>query len=279
MKRKKIIGIPKSLFYYRYGVLLKHFFLKLKCKIIYSKKEIISLQNYCTPLKKYINDINALKDECDHVITLKEQKISLCNQTNNIEEKILTKRQILEFYLNYKNKIQLFYTLFKIGFKITKNIPRIILSIIKANKKQKNYNKNKENYQKHLIEKDNKKVLLLAPFYLLEDTSITNNITTILKNYNIIPIYSSRLNKKISLNFSDYYQEKVEDINLKEIIGAYHFYHDIINGIIYIYNSPCELNSIIKNTTILSNNSIPLINININNYDEKSIIELIKEII
>ena len=286
MKKRKIVGIPRSMLFYRYGVLWKHFFINLNCKIVLSKNDNIERFkeiNICNLYNSYLNCLCELSEKCDYVIVSSVynygKRNKVCNLFNINSKKInsiLTKKQILEFKIKYTNLNTEFISMLKIGLKLTKNIPKIIYSYILATKKQKNYNKNKENYQKHLIDKQNKKILIMSNFYVVE-SDIINKITNILKNNEIILILSSNLNKKIAYDYSKYYKEETGNRYIKEMIGAYFFYQHIVSGVIYISNKKCIIDSILKNTSLFNNN-LPLLEIDLINQDENMIENFIKKI-
>jgi len=286
MKKRKKIGIPRSILYYRYGVLWKHFFINLNCNVLLSKshnKENNQEINICNLYNSYLNCIEELKDKCDYVLVSyafdygENNKVCIIlNGMNRTINNILTKKQILEFKIKYTKFNIEFITMLKIGLKITKNIPKIIYSYVLAEKKQKQYNKNKENYQKHLVDKPNKKILIMSHFYIVE-SDIINETINILKDKEIIPLLSSNLNQKIAYDYSKYYNEETGNKYIKEMIGAYYYYQHIVSGVIYMSNKQCKIDSILKNTSLFKNN-IPFLEMDINNQDRNALENFIKKL-
>ena len=213
------------------------FLINLNCKIISNKeKELTIRDKICYPYQIYINDINVLSEICDYILIPEIYNYGINNNVCPYLKEILTdkitKRQILRYKIKYTSLIFEITSLFIIGLKLTKNIIKIIYSYIYAKRKQINYNNNQENYQRHLIDKEQKKILIMSYFYILED--IKEEIISILKKYNIIPLFSNYLNKKEAYKFSQYYKEELGNIYVKEMVGAYYYYQYIVSGVIYI---------------------------------------------
>ena len=62
------------------------------------------------------------------------------------------------------------------------------------------------------------------------------------------------------------------------MIGAYYYYQNIISGVIYIYTENCEIDNILKNTSVI-NDKVPLIRIKQNNINKNIIDDIIKKLI
>ena len=170
--------------YYRYGTLWSTFFKSMGFNVILSPEtnenliKLIPQKTFdkCISYQIYISHILYLEDKCDYIIisTICDygQNNKTCklmsNMTNQIKE-YLKDKQILEYKIKYTSLLFEKISLFKIGIKLSKNIPKIILSIYRATKKQKNNILNKENNQKNLLERNNKKILIISKFYTNEE--------------------------------------------------------------------------------------------------------------
>jgi len=276
MKKKKI-GIPRALLYYRYGVLWKTFFTTLNCNIVLSpqtNKEIISLgsnnsiDESCLSYKIYLGHVIYLIDKCDYLLITRAcdygAKDKVCTRLNatydNIKE-LISKEKIISYNIEKTILNCEFIGFLKMGLKITKNIPKIIYAYYKAKEKQKKYNKNRENNQKNLLRNPEKKILIISHFYNLEDKFISSYIIKYLKENNIIPIFSNYLDKKIATDFSEYFSRTLYWKYSKEMIGSLYFYQHQISGIIYISSYPCGIDSLVNNLSIIKNQNIPSLNL------------------
>ena len=89
MKNLKI-GIPRSLYFYYYGNLLKNFFENLGCEVVISpktNKEIIesgikySYSEMCMSLKNFIGHVFYLKDKVDYIVIPRIDNYGINDQT------------------------------------------------------------------------------------------------------------------------------------------------------------------------------------------------------
>lgn len=288
MKKIKI-GIPRALLYHRYGVLWKNFFEKLGCNVILSPEtnnEILklginnSVDESCLSYKIFIGHTLYLIDKCDYILIARicdyGKKDKVCTRLNgnyDTIKELIPKNKILEYNIEKTKLCYQFIGLMKTGFKITINIPRIIYAYLHAIKKQKKFDENKENNQKNLLLKENKKILIVSHFYNIEDKYISKYIIDYLKENNLIVISSNKLNKKIAKRFSEYFSETIYWKYSKEQIGSIYYYKNQIDGIIYISSYPCGIDSLVNNLSIMKNKDIPQLNIIIDEFITESNLE------
>ena len=147
------------------------------------------------------------------------------------------------------------------GLKITKNPIKIIYSYFKAKDKQRKYDINQANYEKNKLSKNNKKILILSHFYNIQDKFISKYITNYLEDNNIIPIYSNKLDRKITKDFSEYFSNTLYWKYSIEMIGSLYYTKKMIDGIIFISTYPCGIDSLVNNLAILKNKDIPILNL------------------
>ena len=278
MKKIKI-GIPRALLYYRYGVLWKNFFNSLGCNIVLSpetNKNIIELgcnntiDESCLSYKIYIGHVLYLSNICDYVLVSRVcdygKKDKVCTRLNGTYDDIKHKipiEQIIDYDIEYTKLKFPILGFIKIGLKFTKNIPKIIYSYYKAKQKQKQYDINQANHEKNKLTKNNKKILILSHFYNIEDKFISKYIIDYLKNNNIIPIYSNKLDKKTTKRLSTYFSDTLYWKYSKEMIGSLYYTKNMIDGIIFISTYPCGIDSLVNNLAILKNKDIPILNLSI----------------
>ena len=278
MKKIKI-GIPRALLYYRYGVLWKNFFNSLGCNIVLSpetNKNIIELgcnntiDESCLSYKIYIGHVLYLSNICDYVLVSRVcdygKKDKVCTRLNGTYDDIKHKipiEQIIDYDIEYTKLKFPILSFIKIGLKFTKNIPKIIYSYYKAKQKQKQYDINQANHEKNKLSKNNKKILILSHFYNIEDKFISKYIIDYLKNNNIIPIYSNKLDRKTTKRFSTYFSDTLYWKYSKEMIGSLYYTKNIIDGVIFISTYPCGIDSLVNNLAILKNKNIPILNLSI----------------
>ena len=275
--KNKIIGIPRALLYYRYGVLWKTFLTNLGCKIILSpetNEEIIELgtkntiDECCLSYKIYIGHIIYLKDKCDYILAPRicdyGKKEKVCTRFNGIYDNIKTlinPTKILSYNIQHTKLQYEFIGLIKIGLKISKNPFKIIYSYIKGKKKQKNYYETKENEQINKLHNKNKKILILSHFYNLNDKYLIKYIKDYLENNNITVLYSDNLDKSLAKSFSEYFSDTLYWTYSKEMIGSLYYCRYQISGLIFISTYPCSLDALVNNLAIYKNNYLPILNL------------------
>jgi len=271
------IGVPRALLYHRYGVLWKTFFTNLGCQIVLSpptNKEIISLgsnncvDETCLAYKIYLGHVLYLANKCDYLLLSRVcdygPKDKVCTRLNatydNVKE-MLPPNKIIHYNLEKTTLSIELFGFIRMGLRITKNLPKIIFAYYIGKKRQRNYNQNLENNQKNLLQKTEKKILILSHFYNLEDKFISSYIINYLKENNIIPIFSNRLDHKIASDFSDYFSQTLYWKYSKEMIGSLYYYQHQISGIIYLSCYPCGIDALVNNLSLIKNHHIPSLNL------------------
>ena len=276
MKKIKI-GIPRALLYYRYGVLWKNFFESLGCNIILSpetNKQIVELgvnntiDESCLSYKIYVGHVLYLSKISDYILISRVcdygKKDKVCTRLNGTYDDIkhkISPSQILDYDIEYTKLKFPIFGFIKIGLKFTKNIIKIIYCYYKAKNKQKLYDINQANNEKNKLSKLKKKILILSHFYNIQDKFISKYITDYLENNKIIPIYSNKLDKKTTKDFSLYFSETLYWKYSKEMIGSLYYTKNMIDGIIFISTYPCGIDSLVNNLAILKNKDIPILNL------------------
>ena len=276
MKKTKI-GIPRALLYYRYGVLWKTFFESIGCNVVLSpetNKQIIELgvnnavDESCLSYKIYVGHVLYLADICDYILISRVcdygKKDKVCTRLNGTYDDIknkISETQIIDYNIEHTKMSYQILEFLKIGFKFTKNPIKIIHSYIKALNKQQKYNTNQANAEKNKLLKPNKKILILSHFYNIQDKFISKYITDYLEENGIIPIYSNKLDRKITKEFSQYFSKTLYWKYSKEMIGSLYYSKNMIDGIIFISTYPCGIDSLVNNLAILKNKNKPILNL------------------
>ena len=281
------VGIPRALYYYHYGDMLKSFFKYLDLEFVISpksNKEIykIGLDNsqdeMCSALKMYFGHVYYLKDRVDYIIIPRIDNYGIDNQmcTNFMAIYDIVKNKfninILNFNIDYVKNEKEYDGLMKIGRELGFDKKLIKTAYIKTKKYLKLLNKQRinENYHKLLSKK--KKILLIGHPYVLYDNLLGEQIIHLLKKQNIETIMCDKFNKELANDES----KKISKTNYfkysKEILGSISLVNKYIDGVIFISSFPCALDSIANELAILKCN-LPCINIVIDDLNSISGIE------
>ena len=276
MKKIKI-GIPRAFLYHRYGVLWKTFFTNLNCKIVLSpetNRNILELginntiDECCLSYKIYLGHVLYLKDKCDYILVSricdygkKEKVCTRFNGTYDVIKYLIPKKEIIEYNIDHTKFKYEFFEFIKMGLKINKNIFKVIYSYLVAKNRQKYFDINKENEEKHKLNLNTKKILIVSHFYNIKDSFISKYIIDYLEKNNITLLYSDKLNKSLASSFSEYFSETLYWKYAKEMIGSIYYYRHQIDGIIFISTYPCGQDSLVNNLAILKNSHLPILNL------------------
>lgn len=269
MKKIKI-GIPRTNYYYKYGVFWKHFFLNLGCKILLSPEtnnKIIEngennlINSNCLQNKIYYGHIKELSNTCDYILVYKE-----CNyQTNCINYKLfiesIKNHLISSQILSINSKANPLFEALRKSLKLTKNPIKIVYSILIAYKKQRNYNLNIQNNQKNMFSNQEKKVLIISN-NLIYDKYLSITILNYLNNNGITPLFTNNLSKKeVKLNMP-YIKDNFFNTEINNVIGAIEYYQYNIKHIIFMSNNNCIVENLMYNYIKKEFKKIPITKIN-----------------
>lgn len=273
-----IIGIPRSLFYYRYQTLIKTFFNELDIDYIISdpsNKKILedgtklAPDEACISLKLFLGHLKNLEGKCNYFFIPRIESIKK-------DEKVCT-----NFYLLYDLAHNLFDTpIIDINIDVTKNkseksafielglllgfsYNKTVNAYKHAKEKEKKVKNNNILKQTSLLTNNNKKVLIAGHPYILYDEYLSKTILTTLKNNNIdlifTDIYDSKDIEKESAKIST---DTYWTFN-KEIMGAITKYKDNVNGLILLSAFPCGPDSLTNELIIRKIHNLPILNITI----------------
>jgi len=276
MKKKIRIGIPRAFLYYRYYILWKTFFEGLGCKVILSpitNKLIIDegrktiFDDYCLSSKIYMGHISFLCDKCDYVLIPrvfsygKDKKV--CNKFNDIYNIVLTifpELDIISYDIdNLKFKYEILGFI-NMGFKVNKNIFKILYYYYLGKRKSKQYNLTMIRNQENVLRTNKPKVLIISHPYVIYDEFFGNIIVNYLKDNEIQVLYSDRLDRGESTIYANDYLKLPCCLYVKEIIGSFSYYKNVIDGVIFLSSSLCEFFSYINEIIYHNIEDIPFIN-------------------
>ena len=293
------IGIPRSLYFYYYGNLLKNFFENLGCEVVISpktNKEIMengikySYSEMCMSLKNFIGHVFYLKDKVDYIVIPRIDNYGINDQTctnflaiydiiNNMFD-----INILNYNIDYQKHEDEIKGFIKMGVDLKFNYTDIINAYNKAKIEDMNLKDRLIRENNYKLSSSNLKILVVSHPYNTYDEYIGRPIIKVLENNDITVIYSdlfnssktNKLSKKLSKNL--YFKFN------KENIGSIELVKDKIDGIIFLSTFPCGPDSLV-NELVLRKIKVPSINIIIDDMDSlagietriESFIDIIKE--
>lgn len=283
----KIIGIPRSLYFYYYNFFWRSFFNYLSIRTIISpktNKEIImkgtSIANdeMCLALKTYLGHIDYLKDKCDYILIPRIDNYGICNQscTNFLSLYDIVNNLFDVKILNYNIDFEKGKTELKGLINIGKKLNRTKKEVIEAYYKAKNEEEiiKLKNIEDNVVKlyNNNIKVLIISHPYVIYDNYFGTSIISFLEKMNVSVIYANEFNSDITNKLAYKYSKTLYWKYSKELIGSIEIVKDKIDGIIFISSFPCGLDSLVNELTT-RNINIPNINIIIDDIDSFTGIE------
>ena len=254
------IGLPKALLYHHYSPLWKAFFDELKVEFIESDNTTIktlikgkekSIDESCLALKIYLGHIEELKDKCDYILvprifslTKSEQVCTNFNCLYDLVRNTFKDIKILNYNIDVKHHHTEKSGFIKIGKELGFSIIESASAYNKAKEIENNYYKNEEKKAKNTLKSNKTKILLLGHPYILKDNLIGKTITNYLEQNNISIIYSYQIPRDlIEFNCSKISTKIHFTIN-KELIAAFNYFKDKVDGTIILTAFPCGPDSL-----------------------------------
>lgn len=278
---KLIIGLPRSLYYYYYGDLLKNFFENLDCEVIISpktNKEIMdngihyAYDEMCLALKNYIGHVHYLQDKCDYVVIPRIDNFGINDQTctnflstydiiNN-----LLNIKILDYNIDYCHKETEEKAFIKMGEKLKFKKKEVINAYNRAkidsmNKREKEIRKNR-----YLLKSNKIKLLIVGHPYNINDEYIGKPILDILKKMDVELIYSNLFDSEKANIYSKKLSKDLYFKYNKENIGPIEMVKRQIDGVVFLTVFPCGPDSI-ANELVMRKIKLPYLNLIVDDLD------------
>ena len=249
------IGIPRALYYYKHPELWKTFFEFLGYETVISpktNKEIlnkgvkVSESESCFSIKIFNGHVADIKDKADYIFiprirSLRKRYVN-CPKFLALSDStraIFKGTRFLSTNIDL-NRIGIKNSLFRLGFKLTKNPFRILNATKKAIKAEKNHKKELHQVFDKKIKSKNKKIVLISHPYNLYDNFI---------NLNIIKKLESLGAEVITIDTVPFKHEKTElhwDF-ANDILNSVDYIKDKnIQGVVQLTTFNCGCDSIIK---------------------------------
>lgn len=268
------IGIPRTLFYYRYQTLIKTFLNELDIDYIISEpttKQTLEDGNKlappesCISLKIFLGHIKNLINKCDYILIphieslKKDEKVCtnfylLYDLVNNLFNINILDINIDETHKKHKKNAFIELGLY-LGFSFNKTLS----AYKKAKEKEKKVQNNLLLKQTNILNNNNKKILLVGHPYNIYDELIGKPVINILKENNIDIVYADIYDKKeLEKESKEISKDTYYTVN-KELMGAITKYKNNVNGIIIISAFPCTPDSITNELIIRKIKDKPII--------------------
>ena len=137
-------------------------------------------------------------------------------------------------YKDYDNLLLEFYSFLKMGFKVNKNVLRIVYAFIRAKHKESKGKRIVLNNQNNMLYKENKKILIVSMYDSIYDRYVDDLSYNYILNNDISLIYANVLNKKLGVSYAKHVKNYIYN---KKLCGAVFYYREAVDGIIFLDNT------------------------------------------
>lgn len=274
MKQEKqgVIGIPRSLMYYRYKYLWKPFFDELNIPYIISPKtnkkilengKKISQDESCLSLKIFMGHVSSLIGKCDYLLIprtacLKKDE-KMC--TNFLALPDITRNlfptEVIELNIDMDENITEQKAFINLGLALNKNKKETLRAYRNAKKYEKEQKEIAKEKISEKLKEEKIKILVVGHDYNIEDELVGKPITTFLEENEITVIKS---NTTFENNVKTRTIQKNYWTTNKELLENIEFYKNDIDGIILLTAFPCGPDSL-TNEIILRTQKLPILQI------------------
>lgn len=272
---EKIIGIPRSLFYYYYGTLWRSFFKELNMKVLISPKtnaEILKLgtdlapDEMCLSFKNYFGHVKYLEDKCDFILIPRIDNYSRNDQTCtnflaafDIASNFI-KTPILNYNIAFTNHETEEFAFYVIGSALGFSKNKIMTAYLKAKEFEQEEKRAKERLNERKLKSGKKKVLLVGHPYNLYDAMIGEPVVRILEQSDVEVLYCDAFPESITSKLSKKLSKTLYFKYSKETIGAIELVKNYIDGVLFLTTFPCGLDSLV-NELVMRKISLPYLNL------------------
>lgn len=278
MANKIKIGFPRAFLYYHYKYLWEAFFKELGCEIIVSpetNKKILkdgidsSIDECCLSSKIYMGHIKWLIGKADYILIPRiasySKKDDVCTKFNamyDIVKSTFNDVDVLDYNIDVKRRRSEFMAFMKMGSILKKKKVIILKAYLKAKKENRKQEKLESSKQELIIKTTDKlKILIVSHPYNTYDKLLGQSVINYLKSLNVEPIYSDKVDKKISSEKSKVISKTLYWIYNKRLIGSIEYYKDKIDGILFLSTFPCGPDSLVTELCLRKIKNIPMTNI------------------
>lgn len=280
-----MIGIPRSLLYYKNEKLWTTFFDEVGLEYIISpetNKEIITaganlaIDETCLPTKMLLGHISWLKDKCDYIF-LPRVEYAYGSQMCT---KFLAQTDLVQNTFRDENLKFLFYNLAKKGpkaeWKAFKKMGKFLglkKSVTKnayqtAKETQRYYELFRTQEQlKTLHDSRKNKVLIVAHAYNIADKFVGEPVLRTLKNLNCEPIIAEHFSAMQCIRAATKISQTLPWAYNKHLVGAIALYKDQVDGIVILTTFPCGPDSMVNEMIVRKVTDKPILTLTIDTQD------------
>ena len=278
-ERQHVIGLPRALLYFRYGILWDSFFTSLGEKVIVSvptNKEIVQLgsevaiDESCLSLKIFLGHVRSLIGKCDYILVPRISNFgrqrNMCTRFEALYDLVCnTFRETGQKFIGYNIAVSKKMTeedaFMDLGRKLGFSKKEIKKSYRLAQEMDNSYWKEQIKKQEQLLKKDQIKIMVAAHSYIVEDAYFGKPVMDYLNQLGIVPVRADLVNRKEALKQSLKVSPTLKWEMNREIVGSLQIHRKKIDGIIVLSAFPCGPDSMVNEMIVREFRDIPVLNL------------------
>lgn len=275
MHSQIIVGIPRALLYYKYGVLWENFFKNLNVKVMVSpltNKQILSeglnrtIDENCLPMKIFLGHVAYLASRVTHLFIPRVASINKgeenCTKLWALYDTAATSFpdvRVIGYNIDKtKGYTSEFLELMKVGFQFSKNPFAIFSAYRRARKAYDDDHLKKLNQQEAVLEKSKDlKILVFAHPYIIKDEFIGRQIINFFNREHIGVIFSHIVDHKKAREASLSISKDLYWTYHKELVGSIELNKNRVDGIVYLMAFSCGPDALVVELCKRNINNIP----------------------
>ena len=280
MEPSAVIGLPRALLYYRYGVLWRAFFTELGLDVVASpptdrdimeQGAALAIDEACLSLKIYLGHVAALVGKCDYILVPRVSNFgrhrNMCTRFESTPDLVRNVfRASGQKFLSYevdeamaKTDEETAFT--ELGKTLGFSAKQAKRAYRQAKRTQAATHRLRVQKQEARYKSGGMKVLIAAHSYVIEDPYMGRPITDYLKSAGVIPLRADLADQDTALKRSQALSPTCKWEISREILGGIAQHKDDVDGIILLSAFPCGPDAMVNEIIVRRVSGVPMLNL------------------
>ena len=274
-----VIGLPRAMLYYRYGVLWRTFFTGLGLGVaaspptdrdILAQGTALAIDEACLSLKIYLGHVAALVGQCDYILTPRVSNFgrhrNMCTRFESTPDLVRsvfrsTGQKFLSYNVDGELKQDEQDAFLSMGRELGCSAGAVKRAYRLAKKAELAHFKERVQKQEQLSRREGMKVLIAAHSYVIEDPFMGKPVTRFLKAAGVIPLRADLTDREAALKRSLSLSPTCKWEISREILGGIQQRRDTVDGIILLSAFPCGPDAMVNELITRRVKGVPMLNL------------------
>jgi predicted nucleotide-binding protein (sugar kinase/HSP70/actin superfamily) len=273
------IGIPRALFYHKYGRLWESFFQALGIGYTLSpdtNKDIMARgMNYavdesCLSSKIYLGHVDWLREHSDRILVPRISNWGkagiVCTKHQALYDMVKNTFRdggisLLHYNIDLKNNESEMGAFLKLGLQLGKGRAKALLAYMSAKQAEKAAQDAAIAEQERLLETRGIRILIIAHAYNIHDKLVGQPVIDGLRSLGVAPILGDIVRSREAIAASVQLSETLPWVSNKELLGSIALHRDRVDGILLMSTFPCGPDSLVDEIIIRRVKDKPILNL------------------